>query len=56
VHDSIVVEVPEEDEHASLVALNEAMTTPVESWGGTFTIPVELKSGHSWGDLHEVEI
>ena len=54
VHDSIVCEVPEEDEHASLVALNEAMTTPVTSWGGTFTIPVELKRGHSWGDLEEV--
>jgi len=56
VHDSIVCEVPEEDERTSLVALNDAMTTPVTSWGGTFTIPVELKAGHSWGDLHEVEV
>jgi uracil-DNA glycosylase family 4 len=56
VHDSIVCEVPEEDERTSLVALNEAMTTPVTSWGGTFTIPVELKSGYSWGDLHDVEV
>jgi len=56
VHDSIVCEVPEEDERTSLIALNEAMSTPVTSWGGTFTIPVELKTGHSWGDLHEVEV
>jgi DNA polymerase-1 len=54
VHDSIVCEVPEEDERTSLVALNEAMTTPITSWGGTFTIPVELKCGYSWGDLQEV--
>jgi len=54
VHDSIVNEVPEEDALQSLVALHSAMTTPVETWGGTITIPVELKIGYSWGDLHEV--
>jgi uracil-DNA glycosylase family 4 len=56
VHDSIVNEVPEEDVHAALVALNKAMTTPVETWGGTITIPVELKIGYSWGNLHEIQI
>jgi DNA polymerase-1 len=54
VHDSIVNEVPEEDAAEALVALDQAMTTPVETWGGTITIPVELKIGYSWGDLHEV--
>lgn len=54
VHDSIVNEVPEEDARSALVALEQAMTTPVETWGGTITIPVELKIGYSWGDLHEV--
>lgn len=54
VHDSIVNEVPEEDVLTALVALDRAMTTPVETWGGTITIPVELKIGYSWGDLHEV--
>jgi uracil-DNA glycosylase family 4 len=56
VHDSIVIEVPEEDSYDSAVALERAMTTPVTSWGGTFTIPVEIKVGYSWGDLHEVEL
>jgi uracil-DNA glycosylase family 4 len=56
VHDSIVCEVPEEDVLQSLRALEDAMTTPVTSWNGTFSIPVELKVGDSWGDLHEVDI
>src|SRR5215471_2781921 len=56
VHDSIVCEVPEEDVQSSLLALNDAMTTPVTSWGGSFTIPVELKLGYSWGELHEVSL
>lgn len=56
VHDSIVNEVPEEDIQRALVDLNDAMTTPVTSWHGTFTIPVELKVGYSWGDLHEVNL
>jgi uracil-DNA glycosylase family 4 len=56
VHDSIVNEVPEEDAATALVALEQAMTTPVETWGGTITIPVELKIGYSWGDLHEVDL
>jgi DNA polymerase I len=56
VHDSIVNEVPEEDVANALVALDQAMTTEVESWNGKFTIPVELKVGYSWGDLHEVDI
>jgi len=54
VHDSIVNEIPEEDLATALVALDRAMTTPVETWGGTITIPVELKVGYSWGGLHEV--
>jgi uracil-DNA glycosylase family 4 len=56
VHDSIVSEVPEEDIATALVALERAMTTPVQTWGGVITIPVELKIGYSWGDLHEVDI
>jgi DNA polymerase I-like protein with 3'-5' exonuclease and polymerase domains len=56
VHDSIVNEVPEEDMHDALIALEQAMTTPVETWGGTITIPVELKVGYSWGELYEVFI
>jgi hypothetical protein len=56
VHDSIVCEVPEEHAYDSLVALDQAMTTPITSWGGTFTIPVELKVGYSWGVLHEVDL
>jgi len=56
VHDSIVNEVPEEHAYAACVALERAMTTPITSWGGTFTIPVEIKVGYSWGDLHEIEL
>jgi len=56
VHDSIVVEYPEDQEAETLRALNDAMTTPITNWGGTFTIPVELKVGYSWGDLKEVHL
>ena len=56
VHDSIVCEVYEEEVPRSLRDLEAAMSTPVETWGGTITIPVELKVGYSWGDLHEVDI
>jgi len=56
VHDSIVTEVPEEDVQQALVDLNDAMTTPITNWGGTFTIPVELKIGYSWGGLYEVDL
>lgn len=56
VHDSIVVEVPEEDSWAALLDLEQAMSTPVETWGGTITIPVELKVGYNWGDLYEVDV
>src|SRR5262245_23654252 len=56
VHDSIVNEVPEEHVYQALVDLERAMSTPVTSWGGTFTIPVELKVGYSWGVLHEVDL
>src|SRR5215831_8811945 len=56
VHDSIVIEFPEEREAESMIALNAAMTTEISNWGGKFTIPVELKVGHSWGDLKEVQL
>jgi DNA polymerase I-like protein with 3'-5' exonuclease and polymerase domains len=56
VHDSIVIEVPEEDSYDAAVALERAMTTPITSWGGTFTIPVEIKVGYSWGDLYEIDL
>jgi len=56
VHDSIVLEVLEEQVLESLRVLEQAMSTPVETWGGVITIPVELKVGYSWGDLHEVDI
>jgi DNA polymerase I-like protein with 3'-5' exonuclease and polymerase domains len=54
VHDSIVCEVREEEVPTALAALDQAMTTEVTSWNGSFIIPVELKVGHSWGDLHEI--
>ena len=56
VHDSIVLEVQEEETAVALAELEQAMSTPVETWGGTITIPVELKIGYSWGDLHEVDL
>jgi DNA polymerase I-like protein with 3'-5' exonuclease and polymerase domains len=56
VHDSIVIEVPEEDILVAARDLDAAMTTPVTTWGGTITIPVEIKAGHSWGDMDEVSI
>jgi DNA polymerase I-like protein with 3'-5' exonuclease and polymerase domains len=56
VHDSIVIEFPEDQEGPAMQALNNAMTTEITNWGGTFTIPVELKVGHSWGDLKEVHL
>lgn len=56
VHDSIVCEVLEQDVEQSLAALEAAMTTPVETWGGVITIPVELKVGDSWGTLDEVDL
>jgi hypothetical protein len=55
VHDSIVLEVPEENVQHALVDLEQAMSTPVETWGGTITIPVELKVGYSWGSLYEIQ-
>ena len=56
VHDSIVCEVQEEKAQEALRDLESAMTTPVETWGGTITIPVELKLGYSWGDLREINL
>jgi len=56
VHDSIVAEIPEEEAWKGLAELEQAMTTPVETWGGTITIPVELKIGYDWGSLYEVDI
>lgn len=56
VHDSIVLEVKEDQVMDNLRALEQAMSTPVETWGGVITIPVELKVGHSWGGLYEVDI
>jgi len=56
VHDSIVCEVPAESVASSLRDLETAMTSTVETWGGPIIIPVELKIGYSWGDLHEVDL
>jgi DNA polymerase-1 len=56
VHDSIVIEVPEEDILVAARDLDAAMTTPVTTWGGTIIIPVEIKAGHSWGAMDEVDI
>lgn len=52
VHDSLTIEVPEDqiDEKAAL--LKSVMLYPMTLHGRTFTIPVDITVGYSWGELH----
>ena len=55
VHDSIVMEVPEDAVYENAVILEKHMTTPVETWGGVITLGVELKAGDNWQELEELD-
>jgi len=55
VHDSIVLEVPEDQVYEHAVILERAMTVPIETWGGIIVLGVELKAGDSWGRLEELD-
>ncbi len=51
-HDGIVVECVADDVSRCSRRLSEAMSIPITLHGRTFTIPVEIKVGESWGDMH----
>jgi uracil-DNA glycosylase family 4 len=55
VHDSIVLEVPEDQVYENAVILERVMTTEVETWGGMITLGVELKSGDNWQEMEELD-
>lgn len=51
VHDSILVEYPEDEEERIVPAILELMAVPIQlKRGRAFTIPVEAKVGYNWAD------
>lgn len=50
-HDSIALEVRDEDRTSAMARLTEYMTYPLELHGRKFTIPVELAWGLNWGEM-----
>jgi DNA polymerase-1 len=56
VHDSILAECWEPDMHTTARAVRDAMTVPLTLNGRTFTIPVDLQAGYSWGEMEPVSL
>lgn len=53
VHDSLALECFIKEAAAAFKALEAAMSIPVTLSGRTFTIPVDLSWGFSWGEMYE---
>lgn len=53
-HDGSVIQIPEDKLDEALPIIRECFTIPLTVKGETFTIPVDLKAGHSWGTLEKV--
>jgi DNA polymerase I-like protein with 3'-5' exonuclease and polymerase domains len=51
-HDSVLVSTPTKSIPLVKEAIQEAFYSPIQAHGRTFNIPVELKSGPNWGNLH----
>lgn len=51
-HDSVLASHRRADRALVYEAIKEAFHSPINCHGRTLNIPVELKSGPSWGDLH----
>jgi len=56
VHDSILVECWEADKLTTAQAVSRAMTVPLTVNGRTFTIPVDIQWGYSWGQMISADI
>jgi len=55
VHDSIVMEVPEEQLDDYAMQLEQAMICPLQVGGRELVIPVDLQHGTNWGELKAYE-
>lgn len=53
VHDSIVIQVLEEDLELGVRCLKQALTRPIEFHGRMMTIPVDVKIGKNWGEMEK---
>ena len=51
VHDSLLVQCPIDSIQATASAVRSAMSVPLTVNGRTFTIPVDLQAGPSWGEM-----
>jgi DNA polymerase-1 len=56
VHDSILAECWEEQTLETARAVRDAMTVPLTVNGRTFTIPVDLQAGYSWGTMETLSL
>jgi len=56
VHDSLLVQCPIEHVQETAIAIRDAMSVPLTVNGRTFTIPVDLQAGHSWGEMAPVSL
>ena len=54
-HDGSVIQVPEDKVDEALPIIRECFSIPIVVKGEEFTIPVDLKTGQSWGTLTKVE-
>lgn len=54
VHDSLLIECPENHVEYAMHATYEALSIPLHAHGRTFTIPMEFKVGTTWGQLQKV--
>lgn len=52
IHDSIMVQVPTGEVEAAVAQLRASLTRPITIHEGTCTIPVEIKRGTTWDDMH----
>lgn len=56
VHDSILVESWNDDKLPTARAVRDAMSFPLTLNGRTFTIPVDLQAGYSWGTMETLSL
>ena len=54
IHDSIVIQAPEDDWHIAAAQMLQIMTLPLQVGNEVVSIPVDVKIGQAWGDLRKV--